>query len=282
MTCPVSIKGVLLIDGEVLLVRNERREWELPGGRLEIGETPEQALAREFEEELQLRVEPQGIIDSYMFEVIPSRNVFIVTYGCRLHGDFSPRISDEHSAFALHDLAALDALPLPMGYRRSIRAWTAMAAAAQVRLRAATMADADFVCRVSEATMRGYVEQAWGKFDPQANRKALSEKIAAGHCSIIIYRQADAGILSVQRLASHLQLDQVFVLPEYQNRGIGTSLVRALAREAGEAGKPLRLRVLNVNPARKLYEREGFRVTSSTPERTYMELAHAQPGASGC
>ena len=120
----------------------------------------------------------------------------------------------------------------------------------QVRLRPATMADADFVCRVAEATMRGYVEQTWGKFDPEVNRKTLSEKIAAGHCSIITYRNADAGILSVQRLESHIQLDQVYVLPEYQNQGIGTSLVRALAREASEAGKPLRLRVLNVNPAR--------------------------------
>jgi len=119
----------------------------------------------------------------------------------------------------------------------------------------------------------GYVEQAWGKFDPEANRKALSEKIAAGHCSIIIYRETDAGILSVQRLASHIQLDQVFVLPERQNRGVGTSLVRALAREARDSGKPLRLRVLNVSPARKLYEREGFRVTSTTAERTYMELS---------
>ncbi len=45
-----------------------------------------------------------------------------------------------------------------------------------------------------------------------------------------------------------------------------------LIAEAKAAGKPLRLRVLSVDPARRLYEREGFRVTSSTPERFYMEL----------
>lgn len=127
MTDSVSIKGVLLIDGKVLLVLNERKEWELPGGRLEIGETPEQALAREFEEELSIQIEPQGVIDSYLFEVIPSRNVFIVTYGCRLRGQFKPAVSAEHTEFSLHALADLERIPLPAGYARSIRAWSANA-----------------------------------------------------------------------------------------------------------------------------------------------------------
>lgn len=43
-------------------------------------------------------------------------------------------------------------------------------------------------------------------------------------------------------------------------------------QEARQAGKPVRLRLLAVNPARRLYEREGFRVSSTTPERIYMEL----------
>jgi ADP-ribose pyrophosphatase YjhB (NUDIX family) len=48
---PVSVKGVVVRDGRVLLLHNERGEWELPGGRLEIGETPEQCVVREIAEE---------------------------------------------------------------------------------------------------------------------------------------------------------------------------------------------------------------------------------------
>ncbi|MEU6701775.1 NUDIX domain-containing protein [Pseudonocardia sp. NPDC046786] len=56
-TFSVSIKGVVLDSRQrVLLVKNERDEWELPGGRIEIGESPEECVAREIAEETCWRV----------------------------------------------------------------------------------------------------------------------------------------------------------------------------------------------------------------------------------
>jgi mutator protein MutT len=51
---------------------NERNEWELPGGRIAIGETPAQCLEREVKEELSLTVSAEELIDSYLFEVVPN------------------------------------------------------------------------------------------------------------------------------------------------------------------------------------------------------------------
>ena len=142
-----------------------------------------------------------------------------------------------------------------------------------IRLREAVIGDADFVFRVVEMTMRAYIEQVWGSFSEEMTRANIAKSIASGIYSIIEADGMDAGVFAVEREDTHIQLAQIFILPSHQNRGIGTRLVRGLIAEARVARKPLRLRVLSVNPARRLYEREGFRVTEATPERYYMELA---------
>lgn len=124
MDFPVSIKGVLIIDGKALLLKNERNEWDLPGGRIELGETPENCLIREFEEETSVNVKIEAIIDSYLFEVIPGKHVFIVTYGCELKGDFLPKISHEHQEIDLHSINDLQNINIPVGYASSISNWT--------------------------------------------------------------------------------------------------------------------------------------------------------------
>ena len=80
-------------------------------------------LAREFEEELAIQINVATPIDSYIFEVLPERNVRIVTYGCTLAGSFAPRISDEHTEYCVCPIDELGTLNLPSGYRQSIERW---------------------------------------------------------------------------------------------------------------------------------------------------------------
>ena len=78
---PVSVKGVVLLDSKVALLQNPRDEWELPGGKLEPGETPEQCVVREIYEELNLRVRVGSILDSWVYHIAEGVDVLIVTYG---------------------------------------------------------------------------------------------------------------------------------------------------------------------------------------------------------
>jgi len=140
-----------------------------------------------------------------------------------------------------------------------------------LRLRRATQADAEFAYHVTERAMRNYVVATFGSWLEAEVRKNTSADATDGRSQVIELDSVPAGILNVERLASHVQLHQLFILPEYQRQGVGTHLLRGVLSDAATAGLPVRLRVLRCNPAKALYERHGFRVTSETPERFYME-----------
>jgi 8-oxo-dGTP pyrophosphatase MutT (NUDIX family) len=120
---PVSVKGVIFLGARVVLLQNERDEWELPGGRLEAGEDPADCLAREVTEELAIEVDVETILDCWRYEIAGKAEVVVVTYGCRPRGEAKARISMEHKALGLFGVDELDGLNMPDGYRRSIRNW---------------------------------------------------------------------------------------------------------------------------------------------------------------
>lgn len=117
MRWPVSAKAVVLRDGSVLLARNDRDEWELPGGRVERGEDPAAAAEREVAEETGLRVQTTSQLGLAPFEVVPGRVVLIAAFACRLLEEREPVVSEEHTAVAWWPLGSLDDLPLPTVYR---------------------------------------------------------------------------------------------------------------------------------------------------------------------
>ncbi|GAB3494040.1 NUDIX hydrolase [Amycolatopsis cihanbeyliensis] len=123
---PISIKGVVVRAGKVLLLKNERDEWELPGGRIELDETPEECVAREITEETRWKVTTGPILDTWMYYIDQAeKHVFIVTYGCYPDGDSEPVLSHEHKEiglFAEHDVPGLT---MPDGYKHSIVTWFA-------------------------------------------------------------------------------------------------------------------------------------------------------------
>jgi 8-oxo-dGTP pyrophosphatase MutT (NUDIX family) len=120
---PVSVKGVVFLGSRVVLLQNLRHEWELPGGKLELGETPESCVAREILEELNLRVKVGPLLDVWVYHIGEGVDVFVVTYGCYPESPQGLTHSPEHNAARLFNLDELDQLNMPGGYKRSIKSW---------------------------------------------------------------------------------------------------------------------------------------------------------------
>lgn len=125
MKWAVSVKGVAVAHGRVLLLKNERDEWELPGGRLESSDSsPEAAVVRELEEESGWRVAAGPLLDVWLYEPLPGARVLIVTYGCDvLTPDVEPVVSHEHERVGLFTADEVPGLRMPDGYKRSIADW---------------------------------------------------------------------------------------------------------------------------------------------------------------
>jgi len=122
---PLSIKGVVVHGGRVLLLLNERDEWDLPGGRPDPGEDHRAALVREVLEETGLAVEVGALVDEHLFEVLPQRFVRIVAYACTLGTEGTIALSHEHHEASWVEIATLGERVagrlLPAGYLGAIR-----------------------------------------------------------------------------------------------------------------------------------------------------------------
>lgn len=120
---PISVKGVLWTsERHVVLLHNERDEWELPGGRVDPEDASlAAALARELAEELQAThvVVGQQLHD-WIYEPVPGRRVRVVAFAVEAQLPDQLWHSHEHDAVGAFSQGQLVELALPNGYREAI------------------------------------------------------------------------------------------------------------------------------------------------------------------
>ena len=113
----VAVKGLIFEEGKLLLLKKKDEGfWDIPGGRIEFGESIEVALQRELAEELpsakdvlirelvSVRKKPEPLEDG--------NELFLVYYRVRVMFPGAIVVSDEHTEarwFAQHEIESLPA-----------------------------------------------------------------------------------------------------------------------------------------------------------------------------
>lgn len=87
----LTVVAAALIDGEGRVLLQQRPAggsmpnlWEFPGGKIEPGERPEQALVRELEEELGIEVDAAALSPTaFASAELGERHLLLLLYACR-------------------------------------------------------------------------------------------------------------------------------------------------------------------------------------------------------
>jgi len=136
-----------------------------------------------------------------------------------------------------------------------------------VALRPATSDDEPFLARVYAATRAAELanvswtdeeKAAFVQMQFAAQSQYYREHYPDTSFDVIVLDGQPVGRLYVARWSDEIRIVDIALLPAYCNRGLGTTLVRALQAEAAASRKPLRIHVERFNPALRLYERLGF------------------------
>jgi len=129
-------------------------------------------------------------------------------------------------------------------------------------LRPAAKKDYDFLYRLIEVCLKEYVEATWG-WDDEFQQTHFAEHFDITGCQIVLVNGREAGQLTVIEKENSIFISAIYLLPEFQNRGLGSALIREVQAVAAKKSRPVTLQVLKANqPARRLYERLGFVVTA--------------------
>lgn len=150
-----------------------------------------------------------------------------------------------------------------------------------IALRPATEQDEPFfyriykLSRVEEFAVTGISETHFDlvmRMQYSARKGAYESNYPGSSRMMVSADGADAGQIWVSRDDTQYRVIDIAIAGEFQNRGIGTSLMKDLIAEARRTGVPLRCSVATNNPGSlRFHQRLGFRIVSGDEAYYQME-----------
>ncbi|MBQ8425041.1 MAG: (deoxy)nucleoside triphosphate pyrophosphohydrolase [Clostridia bacterium] len=112
------VAGVIEFDGKILCMQRDKGKfeyvsykWEFPGGKIEEGETKQEALARELREEMEMEVDVNEHLTDVYYEY-PDFTMNMYCFKCKAHSDkFVLNVHHDFKWLKKEDLMSVDWAP---------------------------------------------------------------------------------------------------------------------------------------------------------------------------
>jgi ribosomal protein S18 acetylase RimI-like enzyme len=127
---------------------------------------------------------------------------------------------------------------------------------AEISFKRAELPDRSFLLALRKSSMNEHLHAAGLKLNDQQHLQRIDEFFDESF--LIKYNDKNIGLIKLGMLPDRLHIRQLQIMPEFHNGGIGSKVVALVKQKALERGLPVTLNVLLENPAKRLYEREGF------------------------
>ena len=139
----------------------------------------------------------------------------------------------------------------------------------QIALRPALSQDFEYCRRLYFAGMKRIIKKL--NLDEAAQAIGLQQQWVLSEVRVITLDGCDIGWLQSTTREDGFFVGQFFVDTPFQRRGIGSQVMIRLIGEAAGLNQPVCLSVVKINPALRLYERLGFRITHEDDRKFYMK-----------
>jgi len=151
-------------------------------------------------------------------------------------------------------------------------------------LREARPADSPFLLSLAREAYQDVLSRQFSGWDESVHGTRFAEKVATLPFLIAELDGTPVGAISSSLHDDHLRVNELIVLPAFQNRGIGAWLLGREIERAHDLGVPVRLHTFRLNRAVRFYERHGCVVTARRDDYIDMERAGSSslPVGFGC
>lgn len=127
-----------------------------------------------------------------------------------------------------------------------------------LRTRPAAPSDLNWLIQLRIATMSEHIENSGTKLSYADHQARVQQDYH--FIQIVLLKEQPIGMYKVVCSSLPWQLVQFQIAPAHQGLGFGNELLQSIMQQADAADALLHLSVLKVNPAKRLYERLGFRI----------------------